>query len=182
MLLHIPGLFSREEVLRIRQALEETEWADGKITAGYQSAKAKHNLQLPEGHPLAKEIGAAMLERLWKNPQFMSAALPHKVFPPLLNCYTAGGSFDFHIDNAVRQPKGSQERVRTDLSSTLFFSDPEDYDGGELTIEGPFGQVSYKLPAGHMVLYPSSSLHRVTPVTRGMRRSLVTWFRGPAFR
>ncbi len=126
MLLHIPGLFSREEVQRIRQALESADWADGKITAGHQSAKAKHNLQLPEGHPLAKEIGAAMLERLWQNPLFMSAALPHKVFPPLLNCYTAGGSFDFHIDNAVRQPKGSHERVRTDLSSTLFFSDPED--------------------------------------------------------
>ena len=98
MLLHIPGLFSREEVQRIRQALEAADWADGKITAGYQSAKAKHNLQLPEGHPLAKEIGAAMLERLWQTPLFMSAALPHKVFPPLLNCYTAGGSFDFHID------------------------------------------------------------------------------------
>jgi len=123
MLLHIPGLFSREEVQRIRQALETADWADGRITAGHQSAKAKHNLQLPEGHPLAKEIGTAMLERLWQNPLFMSAALPHKVFPPLLNCYTAGGSFDFHIDNAVRQPKGSQERVRTDLSSTLFFSD-----------------------------------------------------------
>ncbi len=132
MLLHIPGLFDKEEVQRIREALEQADWADGKITAGYQSAKAKHNLQLPEGHPLAKEIGAAMLERLWKNPQFMSAALPHKVFPPLVNCYTAGGSFDFHIDNAVRQPKGSIERVRTDLSATLFFSEPEDYDGGEL--------------------------------------------------
>ena len=114
MLLHIPGLFSREEVQRIRQALEAADWADGKITAGYQSAKAKHNLQLPEGHPLAKEIGAAMLERLWQTPLFMSAALPHKVFPPLLNCYTAGGSFDFHIDNAVRQPKGSHERMRTE--------------------------------------------------------------------
>ena len=114
MLLHIPGLFSPEEVQRIRHALENTDWADGKITAGHQSAKAKHNLQLPEGHPLAKEIGAAMLERLWNNPLFMSAALPHKVFPPLLNCYTAGGSFDFHIDNAVRQPKGSIERVRGD--------------------------------------------------------------------
>ena len=154
MLLHIPGLFSREEVQRIRQALEAADWADGKITAGYQSAKAKHNLQLPEGHPLAKEIGAAMLERLWQNPLFMSAALPHKVFPPLLNCYTAGGSFDFHIDNAVRQPKGSQERVRTDLSSTLFFSDPEEYDGGELEIQDTFGLQRVKLPAGDMVLYP----------------------------
>ena len=158
MLLHIPGLFSREEVLRIRQALEETEWADGKITAGHQSAKAKHNLQLPEGHPLAKEIGAAMLERLWSNPLFMSAALPHKVF-----------------DNAVRQPKGSHERVRTDLSSTLFFSDPDDYDGGELEIQDTFGLQRVKLPAGDMVLYPGSSLHKVNAVTRGARYASFFW-------
>ena len=111
MLLHIPGLFSREEVQRIRQALETADWADGRITAGHQSAKAKHNLQLPEGHPLAKEIGTAMLERLWQNPLFMSAALPNKVFPPLFNCYTAGGSFDFHIDNAVRQARGLTPKV-----------------------------------------------------------------------
>jgi len=159
MLLHIPGLFSREEVQRIREALQQTEWADGKITAGFQSAKAKHNLQLPEDHPLAKEIGAAMIDRLWKNPLYMSAALPHKVFPPLVNCYTGGGSFDFHIDNAVRQPKGSPERVRTDLSATLFFSDPEDYDGGELVIQDTYGVQQVKLPAGDMVLYPGTSLH-----------------------
>ena len=175
MLLHIPGLFSRDEVARIREALETADWADGKITAGYQSAKAKHNLQLPEGHPLAKEIGAAMLERLWQNPQFMSAALPHKVFPPLVNCYTAGGSFDFHIDNAVRQPRGSAERVRTDLSSTLFFSDPDEYDGGELVIEDTYGTQQIKLPAGHLVLYPGTSLHRVTPVTRGARIASFFW-------
>ena len=175
MLLHIPGLFSREEVLRIREALEQADWADGKITAGHQSAKAKHNLQLPEGHPLAKEIGAAMLERLWKNPLFMSAALPHKVFPPLVNCYTAGGSFDFHIDNAVRQPKGSIERVRTDLSATLFFSEPEDYDGGELEIQDTYSTQRVKLPAGDMVLYPGTSLHKVNAVTRGARYASFFW-------
>ena len=175
MLLHIPGVFAKEEVQRIREALEQADWADGKITAGYQSAKAKHNLQLPEGHPLAKEVGAAMLERLWKNPLFMSAALPHKVFPPLLNCYTAGGSFDFHIDNAVRQPKGGIERVRTDLSATLFFSEPEDYDGGELEIQDTFGTQRVKLPAGDMVLYPGTSLHKVTPVTRGTRLASFMW-------
>jgi PKHD-type hydroxylase len=175
MLLHIPGLFEKDEVQRIREALEQADWADGKITAGYQSAKAKHNLQLPEGHPLAKEIGAAMLERLWKNPLFMSAALPHKVFPPLLNCYTAGGSFDFHIDNAVRQPKGSIERVRTDLSATLFFSEPEDYDGGELEIQDTFGTQRVKLPAGDMVLYPGTSLHKVNAVTRGTRLASFFW-------
>ncbi|PWB34890.1 Fe2+-dependent dioxygenase [Pseudomonas sp. SDI] len=175
MLLHIPALFSRDEVLRIREALEQADWADGKITAGYQSAKAKHNLQLPEGHPLAKEIGVAMVERLWANPPFMSAALPHKVFPPLINCYREGGSFDFHIDNAIRQPRGSQERVRTDLSSTLFFSDPEDYDGGELVIQDTFGTRQVKFAAGDMVLYPGTSLHKVNPVTRGARYAAFFW-------
>ena len=175
MLLHIPGLFNREEVLRIRQALEQTEWVDGKVTAGHQSAKAKHNLQLPEGHPLAVEIGAALLERLWSNPQFMSAALPHKVFPPLLNCYTAGGSFGFHVDNAVRQAKGNPERVRTDLSSTLFFSDPDEYDGGELEIQDTFGTQRIKLPAGDLVLYPGTSLHKVNAVTRGTRYASFFW-------
>lgn len=175
MLLHIPGVFARDEVLRIREALEQTDWADGKLTAGYQSAKAKHNLQLPEGHPLAVEIGAALLERLWANPLFMSAALPNKVFPPLLNCYTAGGNFDFHIDNAVRQAKGHPERVRTDLSSTLFFSDPEDYDGGELVIQDTFGTRQIKLPNGDLLLYPSTSLHKVNPVTRGARYASFFW-------
>jgi PKHD-type hydroxylase len=160
MLLHIPGLFAKDEVQRIRQALEQADWADGKITAGFQSAKAKHNLQLPEGHPLAKEIGAAMLERLWKNPLFMSAALPHKVFPPLVNCYTAGGSI---------------ERVRTDLSATLFFSEPEDYDGGELEIQDTYGTQRVKLPAGDMVLYPGTSLHKVNAVTRGARYASFFW-------
>ncbi len=175
MLLHIPGLFSREEVQRVREALEQADWADGKITAGYQSAKAKHNLQLPEGHPLALEIGAAMIERLWRNPLFMSAALPHKVFPPLFNCYTEGGNFDFHIDNAVRQPKGNPERIRTDLSSTLFFSDPDDYDGGELVIQDTYGSREVKLPAGDLVLYPGTSLHKVNPVTRGARLASFFW-------
>ena len=175
MLLHIPGLFAPDEVLRIRQALEQADWADGRMTAGHQSAKAKHNLQLPEGHPLAMEIGAALLERLWANPLFMSAALPNKVFPPLINCYTAGGSFDFHIDNAVRQAKGSIERVRTDLSSTLFFSDPQDYDGGELVIQDTFGTREVKLPAGDLLLYPATSLHKVRAVSRGARFASFFW-------
>jgi PKHD-type hydroxylase len=175
MLLHIPGVFSAEEVLRIRQALQDAEWADGKITAGFQSAKAKHNLQLPEGHPLALEIGAALLERLWANPAFMSAALPNKVFAPLLNLYTAGGSFDFHVDNAVRQPRQSAERVRTDLSSTLFLSDPDSYDGGELVIQDTFGTRAHKLPAGDLLLYPGTSLHKVNAVTRGARYAAFFW-------
>lgn len=175
MLIHIPGVFSRDEVGRIREALEQADWADGKITAGHQSAKAKHNLQLPDSHPLSKEIGAAMLERLWSHPVFMSAALPNKVFPPLLNCYKAGGNFDFHIDNAVRQTKGNSERVRTDLSTTLFFSHPEDYNGGELVIQDTFGPREIKLPAGDLVLYPGTSLHKVNPVTRGVRYASFFW-------
>lgn len=175
MLLHIPGLFSQEELVRIREALQQADWADGKLTAGHQSAKAKHNLQLPQQHPLAQEIGKALLERLWVNPLFMSAALPNKIFPPLLNCYTAGGNFDFHVDNAVRQAQGNPERVRTDLSSTLFFSDPDDYDGGELVIQDTFGLREVKLPAGDLLLYPSTSLHKVNAVTRGARYASFFW-------
>ncbi|MGY4534907.1 PKHD-type hydroxylase [Pseudomonas sp. TE3786] len=175
MLLHIPGVFNRDEVGQIRAALEQAQWADGKVTAGYQSAKAKHNLQLPEDHPLVREISTEMLTRLWQNPLFMSAALPHKVFPPLFNCYTGGGSFDFHIDNAIRQVKNSAERVRTDLSATLFFSDPDEYDGGELVIQDTYGNQRVKLPAGDMVLYPGSSLHKVEAVTRGARFASFFW-------
>lgn len=175
MLLHVPHVFSRDEVRRIRQALEQAQWLDGKLTAGYQSAQAKHNLQLAEDDPLAREISAAMLERLWQHPLFMSAALPNKVFPPLFNCYTAGGSFGYHVDNAVRQVRNSAERVRTDLSSTLFFSDPDEYDGGELVIQDTYGTQRIKLPAGDLVLYPSTSIHRVEPVTRGARIASFFW-------
>jgi len=175
MLLQIPGVFSRDEIRRIRQALDQANWQDGKLTAGYQSARAKHNLQLAEDDPLAREIAEAMLERLWQNPLFMSAALPHKVFPPLFNCYTDGGAFGFHIDNAVRQVRGSVERVRTDLSSTLFFSDPDEYDGGELVIQDTYGTQRVKLPAGDLVLYPSTSIHKVEPVTRGARYASFFW-------
>jgi PKHD-type hydroxylase len=175
MIIQIPALFSPAEVTRIRHALVAADWADGKVTAGYQSAKAKHNLQLPEGHPLAREIGAALLERLWASPLFLSAALPHKIFPPLINCYRDGGSFDFHIDNAVRQPRGGAERLRTDLSSTLFLSDPSDYDGGELEIQDTFGTQAIKLAAGDLLLYPGTSLHKVRPVTRGARYAAFFW-------
>lgn len=175
MLLHIPGIFSSDEVRQIRAALEQAEWSDGKVTAGFQSAKAKHNLQLPEDHPLVREISSEMLTRLWQNPLFMSAALPHKVFPPLFNCYTGGGSFDFHIDNAIRQVKNSVERVRTDLSATIFFSDPDEYDGGELVIQDTYGNQRVKLPAGDMVLYPGTSLHKVEAVTRGARFASFFW-------
>lgn len=175
MLLRIPQLFSADETLRIRTALEQAQWLDGKVTAGYQSAKAKHNLQLAEDDALAREISEAMLQRLWDHPLFMSAALPSKVFPPLFNCYTAGGNFGYHIDNAVRQVRGSVERVRTDLSATLFFSDPQDYDGGELLIQDTYGVHQVKLAAGDLVLYPSTSLHKVEAVTRGARFASFFW-------
>ncbi|MCQ4314110.1 Fe2+-dependent dioxygenase [Pseudomonas stutzeri] len=175
MLLCISQVFSADETLRIRTALEQAQWLDGKVTAGYQSAKAKHNLQLAEDDSLSREISEAMLQRLWEHPQFMSAALPGKVFPPLFNCYTAGGKFGYHIDNAVRQVRGSAERVRTDLSATLFFSEPEDYDGGELLIQDTYGTQRVKLAAGDLVLYPSTSLHKVEAVTRGARFASFFW-------
>jgi PKHD-type hydroxylase len=175
MLLHIPQLFTREEVLNIRQALEATEWMDGKATAGYQSAKAKHNLQLADDNPLAVELREAIVQRLQRNALFMSAALPRKIFPPLFNCYRTGDAFGYHIDNAVRAVRDSGERIRTDLSSTLFFSDPEDYDGGELVIQDTYGTREIKLPAGDLVLYPATSLHRVQPITRGRRLASFFW-------
>ena len=175
MLLRIPNVFSTQEAARIRQALEQADWADGKATAGYQSAKAKHNLQLPEGHPLGREIAELMVQRLWQHPLFISAALPEKLYPPLFNCYQGGGHFGFHIDNAVRQVPGSAERVRTDLSATLFFSEPDDYDGGELVIQDTFGMQRVKFAAGDLVLYPGTSLHKVEPVTSGARLAAFFW-------
>jgi PKHD-type hydroxylase len=175
MLLTIPDLFSREQVEDIRRKLDSTEWVDGRVTAGHQSTLAKNNMQIPEGHPVAKEVGELILQTLGQNPLFVSAALPMKVFPPLFNRYSGGQSFGTHIDNAIRHLKGTTHRVRSDLSATLFFSSPEEYDGGELVVEDTFGIHSVKLPAGHMVLYPSSSLHNVRPVTRGARVSSFFW-------
>jgi PKHD-type hydroxylase len=175
MLLHIPGIFTTDEAARIREALEQAEWTDGKVTAGYQSAKTKRNEQLAEGDPLAREISTAMLQRLWNNPLFMSAALPNKVYPPLFNRYSGGGSFGFHIDNAVRAIKGSPEQVRTDVSATLFFSEPDSYDGGELVIQDTYGTHRVKLAAGDLVIYPATSLHKVEPVTCGARMASFFW-------
>lgn len=175
MLLQIANVFSAQEAAKIRHALEHADWADGKTTAGYQSAKAKHNLQLAEGHPLGREIAELMVQRLWQHPLFISAALPEKLYPPLFNCYQGGGHFGFHIDNAVRQVPGSAERVRTDLSATLFFSEPESYDGGELVIQDTYGNHRVKFAAGDLVLYPGTSLHKVEPVTRGARISAFFW-------
>ena len=177
MLLHIPDILSAEQVASARALLDTADWADGRVTAGYQSAKAKDNAQLPEDSPAARQLGAVVLEALSRNSTFFSAALPKRIYPPLFNRYTSGQSFGFHVDNAVRydRSRGQAEAIRTDLSATLFLTSPQDYDGGELIIEDTYGTQSIKLPAGHMVLYPGTSLHKVTPVTRGARVASFFW-------
>lgn len=173
MLLHIPGVFTKDEVASLRARLDAGPWADGNATSGHQSATAKVNRQLPEDSAEAREVGQLVLQALNANPMFVSAALPHTIFPPLFNRYEGGEHFGVHVDNAIRQ-RGNV-RIRSDLSCTLFLSEPEDYDGGELIIEEMYGPQSVKLPAGDLVLYPSKSLHRVTPVTRGARVSSFFW-------
>jgi PKHD-type hydroxylase len=175
MLLQIPEVLSAEQVDACRKVLEEADWVDGRVTAGHQSARTKDNLQLPEDHEHAKKLQNTILYALENNPLFMSAALPLKVFPPLFNRYQNGQSFGNHVDNAIRQVKDTAHRVRTDLSATLFFSNPEEYDGGELVVEDTYGVHSVKLPAGHVILYPASSLHHVRPVTRGARLASFFW-------
>jgi PKHD-type hydroxylase len=175
MLLQIPEVLSAEHVAGCRQLLEKNNWVDGRITAGHQSARAKDNLQLPEDNEDARKLGDTILAALEKSPLFMAAALPLKVFPPLFNRYQEGQSFGNHVDNAIRQVTGTPHRVRTDLSATLFFSNPDEYDGGELVIEDTYGVHSVKLPAGHLILYPASSLHHVRSVTRGARLASFFW-------
>jgi PKHD-type hydroxylase len=175
MLLHVPDVLSQAQVRQARAALDATEWVDGRVTAGAQSARAKDNMQLPESHPVAREMGDMILAALQRSALFMSAALPLKVFPPLFNRYEGGQSFGTHVDNSIRTVAGTPHRVRTDLSATLFLSEPADYDGGELSVEDTYGVHSIKLPAGDMILYPATSLHHVTPVTRGSRVSSFFW-------
>ena len=175
MLIQIPSVLSAEQVAHARRLLDTAEWVDGKVTAGHQSARAKDNRQIPEGHQVARELGAMILQALQRHPLFMSAALPLQIFPPLFNSYTGGQSVGNHVDNAIRQVPGTPHRIRTDLSCTLFFSGPDEYDGGELVVEDTYGSHSVKLPAGHLVLYPSTSLHHVRPVTRGARVCSFFW-------
>lgn len=175
MLLHIPGVLNAEQVSRCRGIVDAAPWVDGRATAGYQSARAKDNTQVPEKHPAAREAGDIILAALEGNPLFISAALPLKVYPPLFNRYQGGQTFGSHVDNAVRQVAGTPHRVRTDLSATLFLTSPEEYDGGELSVEDTYGVHRVKLPAGDMILYPATSLHHVTPVTRGARVSSFFW-------
>ena len=175
MLLEIPGLLTTAQVAQFRGKLDQAGWVDGTITAGYQSARAKRNLQLPEDDPVARELGDILLRLLPANLLFMAAAVPFKIFPPLFNRYGEGQEFGFHIDNAIRSVKDSPHRVRTDLAMTVFLGGPDEYDGGELVIEDTFGSHAIKLPAGHAVLYPASSLHKVTPITRGQRIASFFW-------
>ena len=175
MLLHIPDVLAPAQVTEARRILDAAEWVDGSVTAGHQSTKAKDNMQVPEHHPAAQQVGQMILGALQQSGLFISAALPLKVFPPLFNRYTGGQHFGTHVDNAIRTVSGTPHRVRTDLSATLFLSEPGDYDGGELVVEDTYGVQSVKLPAGHMVLYPASSLHHVRPVTRGARVASFFW-------
>jgi PKHD-type hydroxylase len=175
MLLQIPDVLAAPQVAHARQMLDAAEWVDGRVTAGYQSARAKDNRQLPEDHPTSRQLGEVILGALQRNPLFISAALPLRVFPPLFNRYEGGQSFGNHVDNAIRQLAGSGLRIRTDLSATLFLAEPSEYDGGELVVEDTYGVHSVKLPAGHLVLYPSTSLHNVRPVTRGARIASFFW-------
>ncbi|HEX4771687.1 MAG TPA: Fe2+-dependent dioxygenase [Bryobacteraceae bacterium] len=175
MLLAIPEVLNSEQVAQARRLFENAPWVDGRVTAGHQSARTKDNLQIPEDHPAAREVGAMILEALGQNALFISSALPERVFPPLFNSYTGGQSFGTHVDNAIRPVTGTPHRIRTDLSATLFFTHPEEYDGGELIVEDTYGTHSVKLPAGHMILYPATSLHHVRPVTRGARICSFFW-------
>lgn len=175
MLLHIPEVFTKAEVQALRERLDAGPWADGNMTSGHQSATAKRNLQLPEDSAEAREVSGLIVQALNANPMFVAAALPHTIFPPLFNRYEGGGEFGLHVDNAIRQQRGGPIRIRSDLSATLFLSEPDNYDGGELIVEEMYGRQSIKLPAGDLVLYPSKSLHRVTPVTRGARVSSFMW-------
>jgi PKHD-type hydroxylase len=175
MLVTIPDVLTPEQVASARDELARAEWSDGRVTAGHQSSRVKSNLQLREDHPVARAVGDVILAALQRNPLFISAALPSRIFPPLFNQYQGGHSFGSHVDNAIRQIGGTAYRIRTDLSATLFLSQPDEYDGGELAVEDTYGVHTVKLPAGQMVLYPSTSLHHVRPVTRGARISSFFW-------
>jgi len=175
VLIEIPALLNAEEVEVALTTLLDQPWVDGKATAGQRSAMAKNNRQLSEDSPVAIRLGEQILSRLSDNALFMSAALPKKIYPPLFNRYSGGEAFDWHIDNAIRGLKGVRERVRTDISATLFLADPASYDGGELVIRDTFGEHAVKLPAGHLLIYPGSSLHKINPVTRGERIASFFW-------
>jgi PKHD-type hydroxylase len=177
MLVQIPKLLSAEQVQAIRAKLDadEAPWVDGRATAGHQGARVKNNRQIDESSPLARALGDVILGALERHPLFISAALPHRVYPPMFNSYEDGMQFGNHVDGAVRLMPGTGEKIRTDISATLFLASPESYDGGELLIEDTYGTHAVKLGPGDVVLYPASSLHRVAPVTRGRRVASFFW-------
>lgn len=175
MLLPLPDLLTQEEVSRLRALIEQAQWIDGNATSGHQARLVKQNEQLPEDSAEARQAGQIVLTALARNPAFISAALPARIYPPMFNSYAGGQTYGLHVDNAVRVLPQGGGSVRADLSMTVFLEDPAAYDGGELTIETAFGAQRVKLPAGHGVLYPSSSLHRVEPVTRGRRLASFLW-------
>ena len=175
MLITVKSVLSPDEVAHFREVLTNTRWVDGNITSGVQAAQAKYNLQVPEDAPEARALGETILLKLGSNAEFNAAALPLRVYPPLFSRYDTGMGFAAHVDNAIRYIPSARQRVRTDVSSTLFLSDPGDYDGGELLIEDAYGEQSVKLDAGDMVLYPADSLHRVAPITRGSRWAAFFW-------
>lgn len=175
MLLVIPDVLTAEQVASARKTLAQAEWIDGRATAGHQSIRAKDNLQLAEGSEAAVTLGEVIIAALQGSALFAAAALPFRVFPPLFNRYSGGQAFGTHVDNAIRQVPGTPHRIRTDLSATLFLTNPDEYQGGELQIEDTYGLHSVKLPAGHLILYPATSLHHVRPVTSGVRIASFFW-------
>jgi PKHD-type hydroxylase len=175
VLLQIPQVLTAEQAAQLRARIDAAQWVDGTVTAGHQSAQVKHNEQLPEEAPIAREAGEVVTAALGRNQLFFSAALPRQVYPPLFNRYTGNMNFGNHVDGAIRVHAPTSRRMRADISATLFLTPPGDYDGGELLVEDTFGVHSVKLAAGDMVLYPATSLHRVTPVTRGSRVSSFFW-------
>jgi len=175
MLITIPSVLTKEDVQQVRAHLDAADWEDGASTAGPQSAEVKRNQQLPPTSDAAQTLGKFILQYLTANPLFLSAALPSRILPPMFNKYEQAETFGAHIDNAIRVNPLTQERLRTDLSMTLFLSEPDEYDGGELLVEDHYGTQSVKLAAGDMILYPATSLHQVTPVTRGARVSSFFW-------
>ncbi|MES2072067.1 MAG: Fe2+-dependent dioxygenase [Pseudomonadota bacterium] len=175
MMLHIPGVLTREQITDIRRRLELADWIDGRATVGEQGAQVKQNRQLPESSAVGQELGQLILAALAGNSLFFSAALPLRTIPPLFNSYAGGEHYGLHVDGSVRSVPGTAHSLRTDVSSTLFLCDPEDYDGGELVVVDTYGTHEVKLPAGDLILYPSTSLHRVEPVTRGTRVCSFFW-------
>jgi PKHD-type hydroxylase len=175
MMLHIPQVLTTEQVAAIRQRLDAADWVDGRASVGNQGAQVKRNRQLPETSPLARELGQLVLDALSRSPLFFSAALPKQICPPLFNSYEGGEHYGNHVDGAMRRVQPDNRWLRTDVSSTLFLCEPDDYDGGELVVEDMYGVHEVKLPAGDLILYPSTSIHRVEPVTRGARVCSFFW-------